>query len=137
MITPSIATILVLAGIVALFRLDRDSKAKTSPALWIAVVWVAIGASRMVSQWFGSSSYLDSPDQYLEGSPLDRAILAALLMGGLMVLVARGARTGAFLRANAPVVLFFTYCALSALWSDYPFVSFKRWTKGLGNVTRC
>jgi exopolysaccharide production protein ExoQ len=135
MISPSIATILVLAGIVALFRLDRDSKAKTSPALWIAVVWVAIGASRMVSQWFGSSSYLDSPDQYLEGSPLDRAILAALLIGGLTVLVARGARTGAFLRANAPVVLFFTYCALSALWSDYPFVSFKRWTKGLGNVT--
>jgi exopolysaccharide production protein ExoQ len=135
MISSSIASILVLAGIVALFRLDRDSKAKTSPALWIAVVWVAIGASRMVSQWFGSSSYLDSPDQYLEGSPLDRAILAALLIGGLTVLVARGARTGAFLRANAPVVLFFTYCALSALWSDYPFVSFKRWTKGLGNVT--
>ncbi len=135
MITPAIATILVLTGIVGLFWLDRDKEAKTSPALWIAVVWVAIGASRMVSQWFGSSSYLDSPDQYLEGSPLDRAILAALLLAGLMVLAARGARTGTFLRANAPVVLFFTYCALSALWSDYPFVSFKRWTKGLGNVT--
>lgn len=135
MIAPSIASILVLAGIVLLFWLDRDTKAKTSPALWIAVVWVAIGASRMVSEWFGSSIYLESPEQYLEGSPLDRALLTGLLMGGLVVLVARGARTGAFLRANAPVVLFFTYCALSAIWSDYSFVSFKRWTKALGNVT--
>ncbi len=135
MISPSIARILFLIGIVALFRLDRDDKAKTSPALWIAVVWVGIGASRMVSQWFGSSIYLDSPDQYLEGSPMDRMLLTGLLIGGLGVLIARGERTGAFLRANAAIVLFFTYCVISAMWSDYPFVSFKRWTKALGNIT--
>ncbi|MGO9414484.1 MAG: O-antigen ligase family protein [Syntrophobacteraceae bacterium] len=32
------------------------------------------------------------------------------------------------------LVIFFTYCALSLFWSDYPFVAFKRLIKDLGNV---
>jgi O-antigen ligase len=30
--------------------------------------------------------------------------------------------------------LFFAFGAVSILWSDYPFVSFKRWNKAIGNV---
>jgi O-antigen ligase len=26
------------------------------------------------------------------------------------------------------------YCGISILWSDYPYVSFKRWTKDIGNI---
>jgi len=35
---------------------------------------------------------------------------------------------------NAPLVVFFLYCAASVFWSDFPIVAFKRWTKVLGNV---
>ena len=31
------------------------------------------------------------------------------------------------------MVAFIVYCLLSILWSDFPFVSFKRWIKVLGH----
>jgi O-antigen ligase len=37
-------------------------------------------------------------------------------------------------RVNPAIVLFLLYCGVSSLWSDYPFVAFKRWTKALGNL---
>jgi O-antigen ligase len=30
--------------------------------------------------------------------------------------------------------LFFAYCAISVLWSDYSFIAFKRWTKAVGDL---
>ncbi len=38
------------------------------------------------------------------------------------------------LRANLPMVAFFAYCGYSVLWSDYPDVAFKRWTKAVGDL---
>ncbi|OLD32160.1 MAG: hypothetical protein AUI49_03885 [Candidatus Rokubacteria bacterium 13_1_40CM_2_68_13] len=87
-----------------------------------------------MSQWFGVAPVMQSPDQYLEGSPLDRLVSATLLAAGLTVLLARGGRTRTFLQMNGPLLAFFSYCVLSILWSDYPFVAFKRWTKALGNL---
>ena len=73
-------------------------------------------------------------DLYLEGSPLDAFILAGLLAAGLAVLFARRRSARTFLRANGPLLVFFFYCAVSVLWSDYPFVAFKRWTKAFGDL---
>ena len=131
---PQIATIVFALGILVLFLLDRDRKSQVSPALWIPVVWVSIGASRMVSQWLGLGLVMESPDQYSEGSPLDRLILAGLLVAGLIVLLVRGRSAGTFLRENGPLLIFFLYAALSVLWSEYPVVTFKRWTKAVGNL---
>ncbi len=73
-------------------------------------------------------------DVYLEGSPLDAQIFAGLLAAGLAVLLARRRLDRTFLRANGPLLVFFFYCAVSVLWSDYPFVAFKRWIKGVGDL---
>jgi exopolysaccharide production protein ExoQ len=129
-----VATVIYGLFILSLFLLDRDRKAGASPVLWIPIAWVSIGASRMISQWFGVAPVMESPDEYLDGSPIDRLILAGLVAGGCIVLVARGQRLGAFLRANGPILAFFIYGAISVLWSDYPEVSFKRWTKAVGDV---
>jgi O-antigen ligase len=131
---PRIATLVFIAGILGLFFLDRDRREKTSIALWIPAIWIFIGASRMVSQWSGGSFSLDNPDQYLEGSPMDRLILTGLLVGALGVLAMRRQATMAFIRQNPVAVLFFFYCLLSVFWSDYSMTAFKRWTKGLGNL---
>jgi O-antigen ligase len=118
-----------------LFRLDRDSDARTSRALWIPVVWVSLAGSRMVSEWLTHGSALSTdPDLYLDGSPLDRFILTALLAAAIAALLARGPRVSAVWRANGPLLLFFAYCALSILWSDFPGVAFKRWVKSLGDL---
>ena len=48
---PQAATVAFAIGILALFVLDRDPKARTTFALWIPIVWLSIGGSRVVSQW--------------------------------------------------------------------------------------
>ena len=131
---PQIATVVFVLGILGLFWLDRDREARTSKALWVPVLWLLINGSRSVSQWMESGPIVDSPERYVEGSPLDAFVFGTLLAAGLIVLVGRRRQVGLLLRANGPILLFFSYCALSTLWSDYTFVAFKRWTKALGDV---
>ena len=76
----------------------------------------------------------ESKDLYLDGSPLDALVWGTLVVRGVIVLLRRTKQVGTLLRSNGPIVLFFAYCALSILWADYPFVAFKRWVKGLGDV---
>src|SRR5262249_32815965 len=76
-----------------------------------------------------------SLDQVVDGSPLDRNLLLALTALGVMVLLTRGKRVGEVLRANKTLLIFFAFGAVSTLWSDYPFVAFKRWIKTCGDLT--
>src|SRR5208337_1324676 len=131
---PPIATTLLVLGIVGLFWLDRDREVRTSKALWIPLLWLLINASRPLSVWLQSGPTMDTPEKYLDGSPIDALLWGILLAAGLIVLAWRGQQVGILLRANGPILLFFAYCALSILWSDYPFVAFKRWNKAVGDV---
>lgn len=131
---PQIATVVFVLGILGLFWLDRDREARISKALWIPVLWLLIIGSRGVSQWLQTGPTFDPPDKYLEGSPLDAYVFGTLLVAALIVLVGRRRQVGLFLRANGPILLFFFYCALSTLWSDYTFVAFKRWIKAVGDL---
>src|SRR2546425_3989185 len=116
-----IATALFAIGILWLLALDRDPGSRTSSALWIPVVWLLIAGSRMVSQWLAATGLanvggaLESPEQYLDGSPLHRLILTGLVVLGLFVLLRRAPTLGALLRANGPILLFFSYGAASIL----------------------
>jgi len=133
-----IATLVFALGIVGLFVLDRDRKASSSPALWIPVIWLLIAGSRMVSQWiaaFGAGMNTQySADQIRDGNPFDRAFLTGLLVLGVVVLIRRGRKVTTLLRANGAILLFFAYCGVSTLWSDFTDVSFKRWIKALGDL---
>ena len=131
---PAVATIICAAGVVGLFVLERENSRRVSLALWIPLIWVSLAASRMASQWLGLAAPVESVTQAMEGNGLDRSIQAALMAAGVMVLLARGRTVTALLRANAPILVFFGYCALSVLWSDYPDVAVKRWTKAAGDV---
>jgi exopolysaccharide production protein ExoQ len=70
----------------------------------------------------------------IEGSPLDALIFAGLFAAGVLVLFTRGQPVRAFWRSNGPLLVFFAYCAVSVLWSGYPFVALKRWTKYAGDL---
>jgi exopolysaccharide production protein ExoQ len=130
---PSIAATICTVGILGLFWLDRDEKVRTSIALWIPVVWLAIACSRPAANWLGLSP-MESTEQVMEGSPFDRLVFSILLCAGIVVLFSRGQRVIVLLRANGPILFFFLYCLGSIIWSDYPEVAFKRWTKALGDL---
>jgi exopolysaccharide production protein ExoQ len=132
--TAQLATFAYVLLIAGLFWLDWDRKARTSIALWIPFLWLAIAGSRPVSQWLESGPSFDSPDQVLDGSPVDRTVFIVLLVLGLIVLSRRPKQVGRFLTSNLPIVLFFVYCAVSVFWSEFPEVALKRWVKALGDV---
>jgi len=77
---PLVATVAFVVLIIGLLRLDRDGASRPSPALWLPVVWIFIGASRMASQWLGIEP-LDAMDTP-EGSFFDRVVLTGLLVAG-------------------------------------------------------
>lgn len=131
---PDVTTIIFAIGITGLFLLDRGDKNRVSKALWIPTAWLFIILSRPVSQWLGVSPTADQATLYLEGSPVDRAVLAVLEAAALIVVIGRRRRVGPILRSNWAIGLFFFYAALSVLWSDYPFVTVKHWIKGIGDV---
>src|SRR5215469_13213993 len=123
---PPVAAFLFAIGIWWLFALDRRSKGEVSKSIWLPVIWLLIAGSRNPGEWL----HMQGPAlgaRYLDGNPLDRAILATLMAMGLFVLLRRQRQTIALLRTNAPILLYFAYCAVSSAWSEYPEVAFKRW----------
>jgi exopolysaccharide production protein ExoQ len=129
-----IASAAVAFLILSLFVLERERKVRTSRALWLPTFWVLICASRFVAQWLDTTSEHPNTALLLEGNPIDRTIMSALLVLGIVVLLCRIRRVAAILRMNWPIILFFSYCAVSTLWSDYPETSMKRWIKSLGDI---
>jgi O-antigen ligase len=129
-----IATIVTIAGIVWLFVMDRDGQAQTSKALWISMIWLLIVGSRPTSLWFNVNTPMPMAEQYSEGSPFDATVYGTLIAAGMLTLNRRSNQVRMFIQGNAPILLFFTYCAISILWSDYLFISLKHWIKSIGDV---
>ena len=132
--SPTIASAIFAVGILGLFWLNRDPQVRTSPALWIPSAWLLIAGSRTPSAWFAPQAPLAADDMYLQGNPFERNIFAALIFLAVLVLIPRRHKIGRVLRQNAPILMFIGYCALSLLWSPYPDVGFKRWTKLVGDL---
>ncbi len=130
----AVATVIYVGGILVLFYLDRDEDSRMSKALWIPAVWLFLTSSRGVSLWLGMEQVRGSVDVYVEGSSIDRAVYTSLVIAALAVVISRMDRVGPLLRKNSSILLFFAFCAVSILWSDFPFVAFKRWIKSVGDL---
>jgi len=128
------AALLFVAFIVWLFIRDRKRSATVSMAAWLPMIWVTIVGSRPVTLWFGGGLSMETPDDYLKGSPIDMMIFLSLIVAGLLVLIQRRVNWNVLFANNTWLILFFLYCGLSVAWSDYSFVGLKRWIKDLGNV---
>ena len=126
------AVVLCLWFVVHLFRADARENPDASPALWLPLTWMFLASSRYVSSWL-SLAGPGSVGSYDEGSPIDRAVFFALLVAGLVVLYRRRLPWGHILSGNKLLAFYLFFCLASLLWSDEPFVGFKRWVKDLGN----
>jgi len=128
-----VPTIGVVVLICALFWLDRDA-VRVSKAIWVSYAWLLIASSRPISAWLTFSMPGTATDAYIDGSPLDRNVLTFFLLLGLFALSKRAQQVRTILAANPALVIYFIYCLISLLWSDYPFVVFKRWIRSVADV---
>jgi len=55
------------------------------------------------------------------------------MITGLLVLIKRGISWAQVFRNNAALISFILYCGISVVWSEFPFVAFKRWLKAFGD----
>lgn len=117
------------------FVLKCDSRRRSfSSALWIPLVWLLIVASRSLPQWFGAASGNSSYNTMMDGNGLGRAVYSVLIIVGLLVLLKRRPSWREIAVNNKALFLLFLYFAISIIWSDFPWISLKRWYKSLGNV---
>jgi exopolysaccharide production protein ExoQ len=132
---PQLALLLTVAFIAVLFIRDFREKANVTGALWLPFFWVTIcgGGSRYFSQWLNMFGFHAGAISVEDGSPVDAVFNASLIFGGLLVLQRRRVSVSKFIRNNVWITIFLAYCLLAVAWSDYPFVSVKRWTKLLGD----
>jgi hypothetical protein len=130
---PQLAALIFILFIIYLFWTDRKESDRPSNALWIPLTWMFIAGSRYVGEWLDLAPP-KSANAYTEGSPVDAAVFFLLIAAGLFILFKRKIDWGRVLTQNKWVWLYFLYCAMSIIWADYSFVSFKRWIKELGNV---
>jgi exopolysaccharide production protein ExoQ len=101
-----------------------------SKAVWLPVIWMMLAVA--ASRWL-QANYRSAADQ-VDGNPIQRNIFLVLLGIGLVVLFQRKQRVIALLRVNGPLLLFFGYCLISVIWSDFPDIAFKRWIKAVGDI---
>jgi O-antigen ligase len=128
---PSVASLICACVIAGLLYLDREKTVRTSIALWLPGIWIAIVGSRPLSAWLGLGP---ADNMQLDGSPVDAAVFGVLLATAIGVLIRRKSRTRTLLLANWPILIYFLYCLVSVSWSYHPDVTFKRWIKAIGDV---
>ena len=138
---PLLALILTFSLIAYLFWREGNCDYKPSFALWIPSIWLLVLGSRSVSLWLNLGSSLSiwwtmrlrARQCSKKGVPSIERYFFLLIALSIGVLIGRRISWGDVARNNVWLILFFVYCGLSTIWSDFAFVAFKRWTKGLGD----
>jgi exopolysaccharide production protein ExoQ len=128
----SLALMIWLFLLLGLLYFDPAKEPRTSPALWVPVIWMFFLGSRLPSQWLGAE-FGQSANALEEGNPIDRAVLSTLILLAILILLSRGFQWGGFLLRNSALVAFVMFALVSVCWSDFPFVALKRWFRDLGN----
>lgn len=127
---PIVALLLWLILLLALFWLDPAKVPGTSTALWVAVIWISIVGSKLPSQWL---EFRAGATALEEGNPLDRSIDLFLILLAIVILTSRRFNWVDFFSRNLALTAFVSFGLISVLWSDFPFVAFKRWFRDLEN----
>jgi len=132
---PIIALLLCLLFVGALLKIDHQRSAGLTKALWIPTLWFLYCATRPLTEWFQSGQYAEPGAFTIEsGSTLDRNVLSILIVISLIILQKRRINWTRIFKDNRWLVALLVYMLVSILWSDYPFVSFKRWIRTAGTL---
>ncbi|MCP4371498.1 MAG: O-antigen ligase family protein [Deltaproteobacteria bacterium] len=109
-----------------LLYLDHKQSLKVSLGSWIPTIWMLVTVTKPLAVWFNCGGATNE-----EGSVMDRFFLIALLCIGMITLAKRKVRWSKVLEENIWLLLLIGYMLLSCLWSDFPMISLKRWSREL------
>jgi exopolysaccharide production protein ExoQ len=131
----AIATVVCLIFVAKLFKIDRAASAGLSKAVWVPTVWFLYCASRPLSTWHDSGQLLELGGGSIEsGSAVDRNFLTVLLVLGLVILLKRRINWLQAFKNNFWLFSLLLFMLVSIFWSDFLFVSLKRWSRTAGTV---
>lgn len=89
----------------------------------------------MPAYWFNPEAIQGTAYEIdLEGSIYNRIILSSLILAAFFILFYQKVSFKKIIKNNKYFFLYFFYCGLSIIWSDYSWVSFKRYIKEVGNI---
>ncbi len=115
---------------------ERRRKTPVSSALFWPTLWYMVASSRPVGIWLtiwgvpipGTSGGVE------DGSLIERFFYLTLTIIGVRVLKRRQINWERLRQQNIWLVVFVAYMLVSVLWSDYTYISFKRFIKMAGSV---
>ena len=75
----------------------------------------------------------DYVEANLDGSPIHRIVLGAVISCGVFLICRRRGTLAKLVRSNKALLVFVLYLGASTLWSDFVAVSVRRWFRLLGH----
>lgn len=133
---PNLALILATLLAIYAYRSDRKRGVECPDELFWPTLWYMVVSSRAVGIWlniWGVPLPGGSMDP-TEGSLIDRWFFVVVTLFGLRILLRRKFQWGLAFRSNPWLTALIVFMALSIAWSQYPYVSFKRYVKVIGSV---
>lgn len=129
---------LILAILLFIFAVHFDRKyfKFSSWAFLIPFLWFAIDLSRNVSRWMNihhesSASYVAEAIE--EGNTVDQIFFLIMMFIAFLILFNRRKKLFYILKENKVWIALYVYCLLSIVWSDFAYISFKRYIKDLNS----
>jgi Ca2+/Na+ antiporter len=127
----AIALVVCCLFVAKLLQLDRAASPSASKALLIPTLWFLYCATRPLDEWF----HMGASEGGIEsGSVVDRYFLTVLLVIGLGILLRRRIHWSQAIRNNFWLFALLLFMLISILWSDFPFISLKRWIRTAGTA---
>jgi exopolysaccharide production protein ExoQ len=124
---------LSLAGF--MFWRDRDRRQQLSLALTIPLLWYLTCATRPLGVWLNLWGVPLGGGSGEDAAFVDRYYYLLLTLIGLAILSSRRFSWGGTIARSPWLLALLAFMALSITWSNYPYISFKRYIKVLGAAT--
>jgi O-antigen ligase len=133
---PKLALFIGAVFVFLAFRSARKHSAPASKELFWPTLWYLVVATRPIGVWLElwGVSLSGGSDDPTEGSAIDRYFFLSLTLIGLRILSKRGFSWRQAVQQNRALFFLVLLMAVSICWSQYSFVSFKRFIKVVGSI---
>jgi len=133
---PNLALLIGAVLVFFAFRSDRKRNIGDTSGLFWPSLWYIIVATRPLGYWLSlwGVPLPGGSDDPTDGSAIDRYFYGILTIIGLRILSRRRFEWGATFRRAPWLTGLLVFMAISIVWSQYPYVSFKRYIKVFGSI---